>query len=199
MGIVICMMVFVSDLGSQTGSSKKEIVFESFMSDRSVTVADIKELTRRSTDIIIGRPLANKSQFRRGGRQEDFHMMHLVLVQTVLKGDIKNGSSVELRMPGGVLINSDGNVVNRQASDSRPLRENASFFIFMKKTNGQNEQVYIPALGIQSIFEIDPDTNTIIPCDMVKSVPVVQKYLNAPMGAFFNEILSEVSSEIRRK
>ena len=186
----------VSVRNSATG---EEISIELFKSDRSVTVVDIKELTRRSTDIIVGRPLVNKSSFRKGNVLEDVHTMHLILVQTVLKGDMKTGSSVDLRMPGGAFISSDNKVSRRLASDARLLRDGASYFIFIKKRNRQDEDVYIPALGIQSIFEIDFDTKTVIPCDTLKSAPVVQKYLNAPLEAFWEEIKFAVSSEVRRR
>jgi len=172
---------------------------ELFKSNRGVTVADIRELTRRSTDIIVGRPLAIKSSFRKGSGLDDVHTMHLILVQTVLKGDVKAGSSVHLRMPGGIFIDDKDNVVNRLASDVRPPREGASYFIFMKKRNGDEKEAYIPSLGIQSLFEIDFDTNTVIPCDTLKSSPVVQKYLRAPATAFWEEISFEVSSEVRRR
>jgi len=118
----------------------------------------------------------------------------------VLKGDIKAGSSIDFRMPGGVYFDSEDNIINRMVADARPLREGASFFIFMKRSNRlEEEDVYIPSLGIQSIFEIDTDTNTVIPCDTLKSDPVVHKYLHAPLKAFWEEILFTVSSEIRRQ
>ena len=128
------------------------------------------------------------------------HMKHLILVQAVLKGGIKTGNVVDLRMPGEVYFDSENNIIHRTVTDARPLREGASFFIFMKRSNGRGEEdVYMPALGIQSIFEIDADTNTVIPCDTLKNDPVVHKYLYTPLEAFWEEILFTVLSEIRRQ
>jgi len=57
------------------------MVFYETISDHGVTVADIKELSRRSTDIIAGRALAARSIFRKGSGQDDVHIKHLILVQ----------------------------------------------------------------------------------------------------------------------
>jgi hypothetical protein len=215
MCIVLCFAISVTVLAVQSenresgkyekpilggnGVVNKELSVELFHSDRSVTVYDIKELTRRSTDIIIGRPLMNNSVFIKGDSLEDVHTSHTMLVQAVFKGTVEAGSKIILRIPEGAFVGSDDKYVRLLASDARPLREEASYFIFMKKFNEKVEYIYVPALGIQSLFEIDDETNTIIPCDTLRSSPVVQKYLHAPVTAFMEEILSLVSTEIRRQ
>jgi len=223
-GMVLCLVISVTVLAVQAESTKagksienkvsgkdekpilggngnvnEKASIELFHSDRAVTVSDIKELTRRSTDIIVGRPLTNNSIFLKGSTIDDVHTNHTMLVQAVFKGDIKAGSKIILRMPGGAFLDSDDKAVTLVALDARPLREGVSYFIFMKRLSEEFEYLYVPALGIQSIFEIDAETNTIIPCDTLQSSPVVQKYLRASVTAFLEEIKSLVSTEIRRQ
>jgi hypothetical protein len=174
------------------GEDKGSRIAMPFKSDRSVTMADITELTRRSSDIIIGRPLRSRSFLSEQGK--DVYSMNLIQVQTVIKGSIKNGSVVDLKTPGGAWMYSDGTRISRFPSDARLLRENASYFLFIKKEN-KDKKHWVPAVGIQSQFEVDSDTNSITPCDLVETDPVVKKYKNAPMGEFVSEIIAAVAAE----
>jgi hypothetical protein len=163
-----------------------------FRTDRSVTVADIKELTRRSSDIIVGRPLRSKCFLNNGG--DDIYSVDLIQVQTVIKGKIINGSVVELQTAGGAWMYPDGTRVVRFPTDARLLRQDASYFIFMKR-EGPDKHEWMPALGIQSIFELDGDTQSVNPCDLVETDPVVKKYKNASIAEFVSEIVAAVASE----
>jgi len=194
-GIALYALVFLSGRLAQS-----EIVYEEFYDRGGVTVADIKELTRRSADIIVGKPLESQSIARKGAvKPEEAHIIHQIQVQATLKGGIESGAVITLKTSGGIYIDSADNVVNRHLLNARPLREGKSYFIFMKKDKGGIDGIYIPALGIQSIFEIEADTQTVIPCEMEKDAPVVRKYLNAPFKAFWEEILYAVSTETRAR
>ena len=190
---------------AKTTQSKKDMVkdvtgritMETFDSDRGVIVSDIKELTRRSTEIIIGRPLANKSFYDE--KRDEARTLHLLQVQTVFKGHIENGSSIELEIPGGGYIGRDGKAHHRRASDARALRENVSYFIFMRENTEGKKNVYRPAFGVQGIFEMNPEVNTVLPCDLVKSDPVVKKYENASIADFMDELMTAISTEVSRR
>jgi len=187
-----------SDAITRSADTVRELIGskvpEYFNSDRSVIVSDIKELTRRSTAIIIGRPLASKSFYDE--KTDEARTLHLLLVQTVFKGKVENGITIELEMPGGVYVGQDGVTGIRLASDMRKMRDSASYFIFIKESDNEDgRQVYRPSLGVQGIFEIDSETNAIIPCDMLRSSPVVKRYENASVEDFMNELMTALSAE----
>lgn len=181
------------------GDSRGRVAVELIKSDRSVTVSDLKELSRRSTAIIIGRPLAVANKSRYNEKTDEVRTSRLIHVQTVLKGSIENGSSIFLETPDGTYVRRDGVVGLRRASDARPVREGVSYFIFLRESNGEKKNVYRPSLGVQGIFEIEPETNTILPCDLVKSDPVVKKYENASVEDFMNELVAALSMELPRR
>jgi len=166
---------------------------EFIKSDRSVIVTELKDLTRRSTSIIIGRPLANKSYY--DDELDEVRTMRLVQVQTVLKGNMENGNTIELEMPGGAYVRRNGETGYRRMSESRAVREEVSYFIFMRESKDNEKTIYQPSAGIQGIFEIDPETHAILPCDMVKSSPMVKRYENMVLEDFMNELMTALSAE----
>jgi hypothetical protein len=203
---LICMLdqIVAQDTKAQPENNSKPLYMrfktiddtvQTFKSDRSVIIADIKELTRRSTHIVVGWVVNNRS--RLSENSDNAYISHMIQVQTVIKGDIKNGSTIELRSRGGTWVRPDGKRIDRLASDARPLRNKVSYFIFMKKEYPA-QKGFIPALGSQSLYQIESDTNSILPCDLVKEDPVVQKYENISIQEFMDELISAVASESLR-
>ena len=153
-----------------------------FHSDRGVVAADLREMERRSTDIIVGRTITNRAYLNDAG--DEMHKILTIYVQNVFKGGIINGSGIEVKTLGGSWVYSDGTALSWYPADSIPLHDGASYVFFLNK----EDEYYVPSIGVQSIFEIDFDTNTIMPNDLFNLDPVVVRYKNAPLMDFLKEI-----------
>ena len=181
----------------RTESTRMEVLPETFF-DRSVTVSDIKELTRRSTGIIVGRLIAVESLYDE--KTNEVNTKHLVHVQSLLKGNIKNGSTIELEMEGGA-YNRDGTIISRRAADTRGVKADVSYFIFMRESESKDRDiatypVYRLSLGMQGMFEIVPETYTLLPLNTAKINPLVNKYENMSVLDFMNELLTAIAGEV---
>lgn len=179
------------------GNAPRGNMAQLYKSDRRVTIADIKELTRRSTDIVVGWSMGNRSPYSESA--DTAYIAHRIQVQTVIKGTIPSGSAIELIMPGGAWIRPDGTRVFMHASDARPVRDGVSYILFLRRKDDVAGDQWMPSAGIQSLYEIEPDTESIIPCDLLESDPVVAKYKNASVGEFMEELISAVASERTRR
>ncbi len=172
--------------------TKKEHAIFTFLSDRSVVASNIRELARRSTEIIMGRVLRNRAYLNDEG--DEIHKFINVFVQDVFKGAIVKRSGIEVRQLGGSWLYNDGTALSWYPADALVAQDGKSYIFFLIKD--ENKEYYIPSLGVQSIFEIDFDTRSITPADLFKGDPVVIKYHNAPLFDFLNEIKSAVSEEV---
>jgi hypothetical protein len=163
-----------------------------FISNRSVIAPNIRALVRYSTDIIIGRPMESKTNASDKG--DEIHKYIKLFVQKVYKGNINKRSNITVKTMGGSWMYDDGTTVSWQPIDAFQIINNNSYVLFINKENDNN---YLPSLGIQSIFKIETETNTITPIDMNKRDPVVRKYLNMATEEFIKEITSTVNEEVR--
>lgn len=162
-----------------------------FMSDRSIVASNIREIVRRSTDIIVGRVLTHRAFLNADGTE--IHNIKTVYVQNVYKGEILNASGIFIKLLGGSWLYSDGTFISWRPIDMMPIRDEKSYIFFLMK-DGESEY-YIPSLGPQSIFGLDPDTYTIIPVDLFDLSPVAVKYKNIPIVEFTREIKNLVREE----
>jgi hypothetical protein len=172
-------------------------VILNFLPDRSVVAPNLRQLSRFSTDIIIGRVLENRSYLNDEG--DEIHKYLTVLAQQVFKGTIVNAGRITIRCLGGTWLYSDGFAVTWIPIGETVPTDGKSFVFFLSEGEDSEDETagyFIPTLGTQGVFEIDFDMDVIVPTDLNKRDPVVRKYLNVPMTEFFDEINSVVGEEV---
>jgi len=162
-----------------------------FLPDRSVIAPNLRQLSRRSTDVIIGRVLANYSQLN--SAKDEVQKFLTVFVQMVYKGTVVNAGQITIKTLGGSWLYSDGvSLTWMPVGETSPL-DGKSYIFFLTKDGDGN---YIPSLGAQGVFEMDFEIGVIVPIDMNKRDPVVAKYANAPLQEFMDEITSVIAEEV---
>lgn len=171
---------------------KGSILRTAFKSDRSVIVANISEMTMRSSAIVVGKALNSRAYLTDSA--DDLYIVNQIMVQTVIKGDVLNGNILEMRTPGGAWSYSDGTRVSKMPSDARPVRPGEGYILFLAEKK-LGDKYWTPTFGVQSVFEIDSDTISITPIDLLETDPVVMKYKNAFLKEFLEEIRSAAASE----
>ncbi len=160
--------------------------------NRSTIYANVEELAKRSDIIIIGRTLGHRPSLRPDGNfiTKDY----LVKVQEVIKGDLPDGGSIVVSLPGGAYQFPDGTLVavmpigQREAEDQR-------IYIFFLKAKKQNSvfQGYLLASETQGLFGLID--GHVEPTDSVAADPVVVKY----RGRSAAEFLGQVHKAVPRK
>ena len=168
----------------------KKHAYLTFQSDRGVIAADIKEMMRRSSDVIVGRALKKRGYLNAEG--DEMHRIVTIYVQNVFKGGIINGSGIEIKTLGGTWLYSDGTAMSWYPADARPVHDGRSYVLFLNR----EEEYYVPSFGVQSVMEMDFETESIMPNDLFKLDPVVVKYKNAPLIEFLNEIRAAAKEEL---
>jgi len=91
-----------------------------------------------------------------------------VFVQDVFKGTIVNGSGIEVKQLGGSWLYGDGTSISWRPVDETATVDGKSYVFFLIKE--KDKEIYMPSLGVQSVFEMDFDTNTITPTDWIKEI-----------------------------
>jgi hypothetical protein len=177
---------------------RKEHVVLSFVPDRSVLAPNLRQLSRRSTDVIIGRVLENHSSLNDEG--DEIHKFLTVFVQQVFKGTVIGAGTITIRQLGGSWRYSDGLVVTWMPVGEVIAIDGNSYVFFLNKSEDaetdEDADCYLPTLGAQGVFELDFELDAIAPTDLNKRDPVVGKYKNIPMADFFDEIESVVGEEV---
>jgi len=176
---------------------KADHIILSFMPDRSVVAPNLRQLSRHSTDIIVGRVLENRSYLNDKG--DEIHKFLTVLVQQVFKGTIVNAGRVTIRQLGGTWLYNDGFAVTWMPVGESIPTDGKSFVFFLHKGEDSEDETagyYIPTWGAQGVFELDFELDVISPTDLNKRDPVVIKYMNIPMTDFFDEIDFVVNEEV---
>jgi len=164
-----------------------------FLPDRSVLAPNLRQLSRFSSDVIIGRVLRNFSYINESGDEIDKFIT--VFVQMVFKGTVANASEITIKQSGGSWRYSDGTTITWMPFGEAPTLDGKSYVFFMKKD--VDKEYYIPSLGTQGVFEIDFDTESVVSTDLNKRDPIVEKYSNAPLEDFLDEIRSVIGEEVQ--
>jgi hypothetical protein len=146
---------------------------------------DLRQLTMRSTNILVGRVLSNKSYLN--DARDDIYTVHKVMVQSVLKGDLDNGNVIDIQVIGGGWRYSDGTWVSKRSTNMLPIG-NGSSYVFFLNLKDPSLRSYVPSSRVQSIYNLEFDTGTIMPNSRYKLDPLVTKYKNISIDSFLAEI-----------
>ena len=181
-------------LAKQTKDKNSDHVTLSFIPDRSVIAPNVRQLSRYSTEIIVGRVVENRSYLNNEG--DAIHKYLTVLVQDSIKGSIDPGLVIQIQQFGGSWLYSDGLAVTWMPVGEVIAQDGKSYVFFLNNGKAEYAEHYLTTLGAQGVFELDFELDVIVPTDLNKRDPVVRKYTNVSITDFFDEINSVVNEEV---
>lgn len=170
--------------------SGKQVAAIAFKLNEGTIVPNIQTLIRYSDDIIIGKIIENKSCL---DDTEEIYTVSKVFVQETVKGDNISGSVIKIRMQGGSWVYADGVIVTKIPMDARLLDNDKNYIFFLKKE--YDDQCYELSAGVQSIYGMDFNSNSIIPINLNRNDPMVRKYSNALITDFLVVLHKAVENE----
>jgi hypothetical protein len=164
-----------------------------YLPDRSVIYPNLQELAKRSDIIVVGRTLGHRPKLRGDGKfiTKDFW----VRVQSVFKGDLPNGKTILVSLPGGSYMFPDKTFVfvnpykYKQAEDSRT-------YVFFLRNKGATYSGHELAGGPQGLFDITGDT--VEPAHRVPGDPVLTKYKGMRTVTFLAQLESAAGINKKR-
>ena|SRR5215831_16975977 len=175
------------DLHQQTRNAGGKLVLR-YLPDRSVIYPNIEELAQRSDLIIVGRTLGHRPRMRADGKfiTKDFSVM----VQEVIKGNLRGGSTIVVSLPGGSQRFDDGTYIFLSPRKYTMAQDNRTYVFFLKN-KGTTYAGHELSGGIQGQFDI---TNGKVEAADQLDDPVVVKYQGMTIGTFLAQIHSAVGS-----
>jgi hypothetical protein len=162
-----------------------------FLLNEGTIIPNLCTLSRYSDEIIIGQ--VNNPYFETYIDDDgELYTIYKLLVTQNIKGDIDTGNVVEIRIKGGSWTYLDGVSLVKIPVDTRFISVDKYYAFFLKKNNADDEY-YDLSVGAQSIYELDYDSNSIIPSIIKKSDPLVMKYEHMKISDFLDEINKDLA------
>ncbi|HEX8282832.1 MAG TPA: hypothetical protein VF588_05735 [Pyrinomonadaceae bacterium] len=163
--------------------------------NRSTLYPNVEELAKRSDVIVIGRTLSHRSRLQPDGNfiTQDF----LVKVQEVVKGDIPNGRSIVVTLPGGSHRFPDGTYAIVEPVGNRPARDSGIYVFFLKAQKKNSPfKGYLLASEMQGMFELTG--GKVETSDASADNPIVRNYRQMSAPDFLKEIHKAVPRKGRK-
>lgn len=155
--------------------------------DKTKSVSTLKELAKRSTNIIIGVPKDNVSKLTLDGNS--IVIEYLVRVEHTYKGSLKEGQTIKVVIPGGRLTFGDGGTAEVKTPWFRKMLTGKAYALFLGTANGNRQ--FETTGEAQGIFEI-PTTKESRAVKVHTGVPgdPMWRYQNIGVMKFLREIRS---------
>lgn len=158
---------------------------EGFMAERATIYPNVTELARRSSAIVIGRAAHRRDHLTSDGNSITTDVS--VVVQEVVKGNMRTGSVVLVSLPGGAHRFEDGVTAFLYAKNYRPA-QNGKTYVFFLDRRGPVSRGYELTGGIQGQFELDFASGKVVTGDTVLIDPVVHQQGNQLIKSFLVEL-----------
>jgi hypothetical protein len=160
--------------------------------NRSTLYPNVEELAKRSDVIIVGRTLSHRSKLREDGNL--INQEFLVKVQEVIKGDLPNGRSITVLLPGGSYMFPDKTFVIVEPMGRQAVENQVTYVFFLKSPkSGSDVKEHLLTSETQGMFALTD--GRVKPSALSKDDPVVLKYQQ--MGAA--DFLKEIHKAVPRK
>lgn len=115
-------------------------------------------LVNQSAIIAIGEPIRNACRQSQTG---DVTTDYEVRVHEVIKGPASPEMVISVKMPGGIVTQSDGTVLEARSRFVRRMQDGKRYVMFLERSRHGNES-YAPIRGSQGLFEIPPTGGRVI-------------------------------------
>ena len=113
---------------------------------------DLEALTKNSTDVVVGEAGASKAQLNRDG--DVLTTQYEIRVLEPIKGNFRQGNTIEVAMLGGFIEFEDRTSVEVQTPGFDRMVKGKKYLLFLT-TNKNGSAVLLPTGGPQGIFEIN--------------------------------------------
>ncbi|MCA1623244.1 MAG: hypothetical protein LC768_15020 [Acidobacteria bacterium] len=119
----------------------------------------LQALASESTVIAVGKPLRNACHPSQNGQQvtTDYE----VRLEEVIKGNLQPNSLISVSMPGGMVRESNGDLLEVRARHVRKMRNGRTYVLFLKKAIGK-EGILTTMRGSQGIYEIPANGQRVV-------------------------------------
>ena len=153
-----------------------------YRANRSVIYRNIEDLAKQSDAIFIGRTLGHRPALSADGKfiTNDF----LVRVQDVIKGDLPNGRSILVSVPGGAYRFPDRTYAAVIPTGYKEPSDGKTYVFFLKKN--ANFKGHMLVSESQGLFELS--AGTVDPADLITRDPVVLNYKGMTVANFLREL-----------
>jgi hypothetical protein len=171
------------DLHTRAKAAGGKLVWR-YRPTRRLIYPNVEELAKRSDIIVVGRTLGHRSGLTSDGRfvTQDF----LVRVQEVFKGDLPNGQSILISLPGGSYKFPDGTHVSVMPNGFKQAEDGTSYVFFLKdKPKNGKAAIYKGhrlVSEVQGLFALKD--GKIEPASASPSDPIAKKYQGTDPKAF---------------
>ncbi len=133
---------------------KKERYVESANPKKPNAFADLKGLAGDSVAVIIGTPQDNVCKLSTDGRTMTID--YKVAVEHVYKGKLKEGATITVSIPGGVMQFDDGSTAEVKTPWFKKLQQGNAYALFL--TQGERPGTYVTTGEAQGVFGIPTTT-----------------------------------------
>jgi hypothetical protein len=160
---------------------------ETIQTDGGVVFPTLPELIKRSSVVVIGRPLRGRAHLTPDGASVTTR--YTIHVQEVLKGSVRNGSHIFVLVPGGAHRFGDGRRVVVKASDLRRMDPKRGYVFFLRDAGAAPRQ-YLPTGGAQGLFQLRD--GRVIQMSRLREHPIGQRYTTKSMKLFLDDVRAAV-------
>lgn len=118
----------------------------------------VQALVNESRIIAVGVPLRNQCRQAQNGQVTTDYQVRL---QEVIKGNVQPEAVISVKMPGGLVTEADGTLLEARARRVRKMQNGKTYILFVKNAPGQGDS-YTPLRGSQGLYEIPLNGNRVI-------------------------------------
>lgn len=111
----------------------------------------LQTLFNESRVIVVGNAIGNKCQRSEGWPHVT--TVYEINVDEVIKGNIQPDTVIPVRMPGGLIMNRDGSILNVRADGLKKMENGKTYVLFLKNAPGVGDWL-APLRGSQGLYEV---------------------------------------------
>ena len=159
---------------------------------------NVEELAKRSDIVIVGRALTYRSKLSADGNF--LNQECLVRVQEVIKGDLTNGRSITVSLPGGSYMFPDRTFITVVPIGIQPIEKQGTYVFFLKAPKGVNSgassKQHFLASQTQGMFGLA--NGKVRSSSLAKDDPVAVKYQDMGAADFLRELHRAIPRKERK-
>jgi hypothetical protein len=149
------------------------------------TYGNLAALVRDSSVVVVGTPVFNYGRLT--SDETSVTTNYSVQVEEVIKGPVRQGTSITVLSPGGVVVFEDKTAVQVvPVGGFKRILNNQKYVLFLTSSDGKGN--YSLVGGPQGAFNISSSDLGAQPCDMRQNGGVAQKYRGVSPDAFLADV-----------
>jgi hypothetical protein len=149
-----------------------------------------EELTKNSIAVVVGIPIRSQSKLSSSG--QSVITEYEVGVQEVIKGEIKQGDTIKVSLPGGKVVFEDGTSVELNTPGFERMVNHDSYVLFLYAKHDGGD-AYLLTGGPQGLFELPSDGASVKPHGR-STDPAVKEAQGKKVQSFLEEVRSQAKA-----